>query len=197
YNNTIYQEHAYPNAIEYRWPETTGVLIANNLTNAAISARDNARAELSANETGAAASWFVNASAGDLHLAYEEPLVVDQGQPVSGLVDDFDLDARAGAVDIGADEFEAEAQNAPSAPVLTIDIDGVNVTLSWPPVANADSYLIYYVSFPDGEVAGSFNHPSTSLTVSLYSGVGVCCAVRAQNAVGVSPFSNVEGFILP
>ncbi|MCP4692203.1 MAG: hypothetical protein GY859_29425, partial [Desulfobacterales bacterium] len=183
YNNTIYQEHAYPNAIEYRWPETTGVLIANNLTNAAISARDNASANVSANVTQALASWFVNASSGDLHLAHQEPLVVDQGQSVSGLVDDFDLDARSGAVDIGADEVQSEEQNAPSAPVLAIDIDGLNVTFSWPHVANADSYMFYYVTFPDGEIAGSFEYPSTSLTVSLWSGLGLGCAVRAQNAV--------------
>ncbi len=107
------------------------------------------------------------------------------------------VDARGGAVDIGADELQSEEQNTPAEPVLTIDVDGLNVTFSWPPVANADSYMFYYVTFPDGELAGSFEYPSTSLTVQLWSGLGICCTVQAQNAVGSSPFSNIESFIIP
>ncbi len=87
-------------------------------------------------------------------------------------------------------------QNPPGAPVLTVDISGVNVTFSWPPVANADSYRFYYVLFPEGG-GGSIEYPSTSLTVPLWSGLGLCCAVRAQNAAGEGPLSNIEGFIIP
>lgn len=109
YNNTIYHEHTYPNAIEYRFPATTDVLIANNLTNRAITSRDGASAALTHNLTDAVSGWFVNPAAGDLHLAYEVPAVVDQGTDIDGLTDDFDGDhrPRGQGIDIGADEYSS------------------------------------------------------------------------------------------
>ena len=109
YNNSIYQEHTYPNAIEYRFTTTTGVLIANNLTNKAIAERDGASATLSSNVTDASSTWFVNPPAGDLHLASQVPAVVNQGTFIAGLVDDIDGEVRpeGGGYDIGADEYTA------------------------------------------------------------------------------------------
>ncbi len=109
YNNTIVLEHNYPDAIEYRFAGTQGVLIANNLVNKQISARDGASGSSKSNVTNASASWFKNAAVGDLHLASAVSSVVDKGQAVSGLTDDFDGDARVGSPDIGADEFGAGA----------------------------------------------------------------------------------------
>lgn len=109
YNNTIFMEGAFPWAIEYRFSSTQNVLIANNLTNKAISARDGAGGTLSANVVTAQRNWFVNPAAGDLHLTSAVSAVVDKGQSVSGLTTDIDGQSRpqGGGIDIGADEFGA------------------------------------------------------------------------------------------
>lgn len=107
YNNTILQEHAYPRSIEYRFAETTNVLIANNLTNKPILARDGATGSVGSNFVAAARTWFINPTAGDLHLAAENTNVIDKGRTVTGLTDDFDSDTRpqGSSIDIGADEW--------------------------------------------------------------------------------------------
>ena len=108
YNNTVIFEHDYPNAIEYRWDDTTGVNIRNNLTNKAIAQRNEAAATLSHNLTNASLAWFRAPAAGDLHLAGTISAVVDQGAAISGLEQDYDGQPRprGQGVDLGADEYK-------------------------------------------------------------------------------------------
>jgi hypothetical protein len=110
YNNTIYLAHDYPNAIEYRFAATTGVYIANNLTNRAITARDDASGAEADNLTNAQDAWFRDLAAGDLHMAYAVPELVDRALAIEGLVDDHDGQARpqGAGYDIGADEYLVE-----------------------------------------------------------------------------------------
>ncbi|HLT66571.1 MAG TPA: hypothetical protein VKZ73_01770, partial [Microbacterium sp.] len=70
-HNSVVLTHAdaYPNAIEYRWAETTDLVLHGNLTNQAITARDSATAMDTDNLDTADAGWFTDAAAGDLHLA--------------------------------------------------------------------------------------------------------------------------------
>lgn len=106
YNNTIYIQ--YQNAIEYRFEETTDVEITNNLTNRLIRSRDGGEAELMTNITNAQPEWFNDLNAGDLHLSFAIPDVVDQGIDLSGIVDeDFDQTVRphGAGYDIGAHEL--------------------------------------------------------------------------------------------
>jgi hypothetical protein len=106
YYNTILVNGSYPNAIEYRFSRTTGVDIKNNLSDAAIVARDGASGSVANNVTNAAASWFVNSATGDLHLNQTATVAIDKGVAVS-VTDDFDGQARpqGAASDVGADEY--------------------------------------------------------------------------------------------
>jgi hypothetical protein len=118
-NNTIFIDGGtYPNAIEYRFPDATGILIANNLTNRAIAARDGATATVSGNYTSASADMFVNAPAGDLHLQPTAAAVIDRGSVSADVLLDWDGIPRSagGTPDIGADEFVPDTHRAPATP---------------------------------------------------------------------------------
>jgi hypothetical protein len=106
YHNSVFSEN-YGNAIEYRFPRTRGVVIINNLTNAAIAGRDGGSGRVETNVTAAQAAWFVAPGSGNLHLAASNPAVVDQGQALAAVAQDFDCENRpkGAGYDAGADEF--------------------------------------------------------------------------------------------
>src|SRR4030095_10533215 len=109
HNTILISGTSYPNAIEYRFPDTTGVSIVNNLVDAAIQSRDGATATLRNNITSATAAMFVAPALGDLHLLPSATAAIDMGVPVSDASTDWDGAPRpAGAApDVGADELGA------------------------------------------------------------------------------------------
>jgi parallel beta-helix repeat protein len=106
YNNTVFTE-VYSFSIEYRYGQTTNASIINNLTNLYITTRDGGTGVLETNFTGAQASWFVNATGGDLRLAGTRPDVIDQGTDLTAVPIDYECDGRpdGDSTDIGADEY--------------------------------------------------------------------------------------------
>jgi Bacterial Ig domain/Carboxypeptidase regulatory-like domain len=105
-NNTIFTSGTYSSPIEYRFAGTTGAVIANNITDGIISARDGATATRQNNLEGARADLFVNAAGGDLHLAATAASAIDRGATTPAVTDDWDGELRpqGAAYDIGADE---------------------------------------------------------------------------------------------
>jgi len=105
-NNTIFVSGTYSSPIEYRFIGTTGAVIANNITDGIISARDGAIATRQSNLEGARADLFVNAAAGDLHLAATAAAAIDRAATTPAVTDDWDGEVRpqGAGYDIGADE---------------------------------------------------------------------------------------------
>ncbi len=105
YHNTIFFDHSYTNAIEYRFAAATGNMIINNLSNKAITSRNSGSATVRSNVTSAAASWFTDRTAGNLHLASSVASVTGMGETLASVTEDMDCEARPGsAPDIGADQ---------------------------------------------------------------------------------------------
>jgi Right handed beta helix region len=116
YNNTILMLDSFPWAIDYRYSDTTGVLIENNATNLPIVARDGATGTVGSNVTNAGASWFVAPASGNLHLTSAIPALVDKGVAIPGLTDDFDGTPRpqGAGYDIGAQEWAPVRPDPPT-----------------------------------------------------------------------------------
>jgi hypothetical protein len=115
-NNTVFVSGTYRTPIEYRFAETTGTLIANNITDGSIAARNGAVATTSTNIEGADPRLFVDALAGDLHLAATAAAAIDRGTTLADVADDWDGDPRpiGGGFDIGADERRPSTGGDPS-----------------------------------------------------------------------------------
>jgi hypothetical protein len=105
-HNTVVVSGTYANAIEYRYPGTSGALIANNLVDGAISARDGALANVIGNILNATASMFLNPAVGDLHLRQTDAAALDKSVLVANAETDYDGDPRpiGPASDAGADQ---------------------------------------------------------------------------------------------
>ncbi len=104
-HNTVYFSHpeAYGNAIEYRWGETTDLVLYGNLTNKEIRDRDGAMA--GATETNnietAEGSWFVDAVNGNLHVTACDSVPAFGVHPQ--VSSDIDGDWRTDPTLVGAD----------------------------------------------------------------------------------------------
>jgi hypothetical protein len=106
-HNSIFLSGTYANAIEYRFAHTTGVVIANNVLDGRVQARDGATGSISGNYTTATPALFVNAAAGDLHLEPTATALLNKiATPLANAALDWDGHPRpTGTTDIGADEF--------------------------------------------------------------------------------------------
>jgi hypothetical protein len=106
-HNSILVSRTYGSPIEYRFPHTTGVIIANNVLDGNILARDGAAGTVTGNYTAASPALFVNPAGGDMHVsAAAAAALLDMiVTPRAAALLDWDGEPRpSGATDIGADE---------------------------------------------------------------------------------------------
>jgi hypothetical protein len=134
-NNTVIMSGTYPSAIEYRFANTVGVEVVNNLSDTGIQSRDGASAQVSNNLTNAQTSWFANTASGDLHILPVATTAIDRALPHPDVVTDYDGQIRllGSAPDIGADEFSATDTQPPNPPtelrvVIYIETSEIEVT---------------------------------------------------------------------
>lgn len=107
YHNTVASTQTpRSSSIEWRFPNTLAE-IANNLVSHNLQVRDGANATLTTNIAGAPLTWFVDPTAGDLHLTTSVLGPIDGGTSLpNGIADgDIDLEPRDSLPDVGADEI--------------------------------------------------------------------------------------------
>jgi hypothetical protein len=204
-HNTVYSTdpaHTF-SSIEWRFSNTTASLI-NNLVNGQMRERDGAHGTLSNNLTTAQASWFINASTGDLHLQSTATSAIDKVTAPAEVGDDVDGDLRpiGSASDVGADEYGIPVPLAVSDLRVTHAATASNVltaTLRWTTPANALTTTLRYsgtlitvanwndASLLTGNLSGSTN--IYTATVPYTDGM-IYFAHKAQNGTGWSPLSN-------
>ena len=134
FHNTVFStQPPGSSSIEWRFPNTVAQ-IGNNLVSHNLKARDAGVATLTGNVTGAPASLFVNATAGDLHLRPTASAAIDQAAPIATSVPwDIDGRPRIAPADVGADEYSSAATLLPPSGLAIASLVGNSVTLVWTP----------------------------------------------------------------
>jgi hypothetical protein len=204
-HNTVYTTdpaHTF-SSIEWRFSNTTATL-TNNLVNAQMRERDGAHGTLSGNALNAQASWFVNASTGDLHLSPTAASAIDEVTAPAEVSDDIDGHLRpiGNASDIGADEYGIPAPSAVTDLRVTRAITASNsltATLRWTAPANALTTTLRY----SGTLITAGNWSSATLIANNLPGAAniytatvpytndtLYFAHQSQNGTGWSPLSN-------
>jgi hypothetical protein len=205
-HNTVYTTdptHTF-SSIEWRFSNTRADII-NNLVNQTMRERDGAIATQSGNLTNAQASWFVNATSGDLHLASAASAAIDQVTAPIGVTDDYDGDRRpiGPASDVGADEYGTPPPSAVGDLRVTHAVTAtgtLTATLRWTAPANAITTTLRYSGtlITEADWTSALLLTSTlsgaaqtyTATVSYISGTAYF-ALESQNAEGVgSALSN-------
>ncbi len=109
--------------------------------------------------------------------------------------DDTDNTVYPGATETPGDGIDQDCDGQDAAldvPSLTVTTSGVNVSLSWTSVLEADGYILYYappdISYIDDIDMGT----ETSISLDLWEGAAFYVGVKAYNSSGSSGYSNIE-----
>lgn len=139
-HNTIILNGTYPNAIEYRFPDTKHVEIRFNLTDGRVAVRDGASGNIGNNITSATSNLFADPANNDLHLVSGAWSAIDRAGAHSDVADDYDGEARptTGTTprDIGADEYiiKGGSTSVPDKPTDYEDSAHIETRTVWEPI---------------------------------------------------------------
>jgi hypothetical protein len=196
-HNTVYSTNLGQtfSAMEWRFANTRAEIL-NNLVNAPLRERDGATAVQSGNVLSAQAGWFVNAAAGNLHLAPMAASVIDRVAALADVTDDIDADPRptGAAADAGADEYVSPAPAAVTDLRVSQAITAagtLTVTLVWTPPVGAVTTTVRAGAQPIDE-AGWAGAPALTTTLRTGdvtapvapAGETTYFALKTQNAAG-------------
>jgi len=166
-NNTVFVSSTFGTPIVYQFAGTREGLVANNLLDGTIWARDGATGEEITNFTGATAALFADIASGDLHLAATAVGAIDRGTTIQAAFADIDGQTRPSglAYDIGADEFE------PGSPTFRLN------------KASSKGYFI------GGQVTGSNGKGVADVTVTISEDRS---AATTTDKRGIFSFTNLD-----
>ncbi|BCG62594.1 MAG: hypothetical protein methR_P0240 [Methyloprofundus sp.] len=86
-----------------------------------------------------------------------------------------------------------------TAPEINISTEGVQVTISWNSVANAEGYTLFYAAYPytGPETIGSIELGNiSSFSADLWNGAAFYVTIKAHRSDDVSEYSNIPFFII-
>jgi hypothetical protein len=198
-HNTVYTldpNHTF-SSIEWRFSNTRADII-NNLVNHTMRERDGAIGTQSGNLTNAQASWFVNATLGDLHLKSAATSAINRVTAPTGVTDDYDGDPRpiGPASDVGADEYGTSPPSAVTNLRVTHAVTSASTlttTLCWTAPANAITTTLRY----SGTLITEANWASAFLLTNTLSGTAQTYTATVTYTSGIAYFAlksqNAEG----
>jgi hypothetical protein len=84
-----------------------------------------------------------------------------------------------------------------ASPVLSLKVNGENITATWTAVSGATGYELFYTPYPSANQQGSLDMGSkTQITVKLPKDAAFYVSIRAYNNNGESGFSNLKHFVI-
>lgn len=94
-------------------------------------------------------------------------------------------------------ELEEDATVQPTATHLQLEIDGLNITLTWNEIPGVQNYTLFYAPYPEAEIVGQVDMGNqTTFSAALWEGAALYVAIAYIDENGREIFSNIESFQL-
>jgi hypothetical protein len=110
--------------------------------------------------------------------------------------DSFTYKANDGNLDSNIAEFTITVNDIPI--ILSANVTGNTLFLSWDSLPCADGYYLHYAPFPENDPKGVIDMKNqTSFSGELFPGAAYYVSVQGYNRSGPMKLSNIESFMIP